>query len=477
MRARVVFAAAALALGAVFVGGVGYWLGAQSTPSPQAERTVLYWYDPMVPDTHFDKPGKSPFMDMDLVPRYADEAQTSTGIAIDPGVVQNLGIRLGVVERTPASASVQVSGTLTYNDRALATVQARQDGFVERSHGRAVGDVVRAGDPLVDVRAPVWSAALAEYLVLRGGSDTALGEAARRRLGALGIPAEAIASAERRNLAPSTFTVRAPVSGAIVTLEGRPGAAFSAGQPLATISGLSPVWLVASVPQVSLGGLQAGARASVRFPAFAGETFTGRVDAILPAANLANRTVEVRVALENGDGKLKPGMTGNVNLSGAPMGEVLTTPAEAVIRTGQRTVVIVAHDGGGFEPVEVTLGAPLGDRLEIRSGLAEGQRVVASGQFLIDSEANLSGALEKLRTSAAAPVETYESTGTVTAIDANGVTLAHAPVPQLNWPEMTMAFAWGAVQRDVKIGDAVSFSFRKAASGFELVSLRKVAAK
>ncbi len=475
-RSVLIAAIALAALGSV--GAIGFWFGSQQTAmqgSAGSERgDVLYWYDPMVPDQHFDKPGKSPFMDMQLVPRYAGDAAGATTVQIDPGVVQNLGLRLASVERGEASTAVRASGTLVYNGRAVAIVDAKQDGFVERSRGRAVGDIVKAGDPLVDLRVPAWTAALAEYLALRGSADLTLAQAARRRLDMLGVPGDAVAAAEVGSAAPAFFTMRAPISGALVALDARDGMSLPAGAPIASITGLSPVWLVVSVPQASLGGLAIGDGSSARFPAFPGEQFSGRIEAILPGANLANRTVEVRAALENRDGRLRPGMTGDVTLTGAGARQALIIPAEAVIRTGLRTIVIVARDGGGFEPTDVTLGAALGNRLEILSGLTEGQRVVASGQFLIDSEANLTGVLERLRgASATLPMADYEATGKVTAIDAAGVTLAHSPVPQLNWPEMTMAFGWGDLAHDVVVGDQVAFSFRKGGAGYVLTSIRK----
>lgn len=458
---------------ALLVGFIGFWLGRQQPAvALQGERQALYWYDPMVPDTHFDKPGKSPFMDMDLVPRYAGEPEGPAGVAINPGVVQNLGIRFATVERTATGAVIRASGVLAFNDRALATLQAKQDGFVERGHGKAVGDIVQTGDALVDLRVPAWSGAIAEYLALRDGSDASLAGAARRRLGALGVPSDAVQAAEQRGAAPLTFTIRAPASGALVSFDARPGAALGAGTSIATISGVSPVWLVVSVPQASIGATKPGSAATTRLPAFPGEDFKGRVDALLPGANAANRTIEVRIALDNRDGRLRPGMTGDVTLSAGAGHDALTAPSEAVIRTGLRNLVIVSQGDGRFEPVEVTLGSAVGDRLEITSGVSEGQQVVASGQFLIDSEANLSGVLERLRGASAAPA-VYESTGRVTAIDANGVTIAHAPVAELKWPDMTMAFGWGAVERNVAVGDNVAFAFRKIQGGFELTSLRK----
>jgi membrane fusion protein, copper/silver efflux system len=309
---------------------------------------------------------------------------------------------------------------------------------------------------------------------LRGTADPALVQAARRRLGMLGVPPDAVAAAEGGATAPVVFTVRAPISGALISLDARDGMSLTAGAPIASVTGLSPVWLVVSVPQASLGGLAAGDASSATFPAFQNEQFSGRIEAILPSANLANRTVEVRVTLENPEGRLRPGMTGDVTFTRAAYRQALSVPAEAVIRTGQRTIVIVARDGGGFEPTDITLGAALGDRLEVASGLAEGQRVVASGQFLIDSEANLTGVMERLRgASVAMPSPDYKATGKITAIDASGVTLAHSPVPQLSWPEMTMAFGWGDLAHDVAVGDEVTFSFRKGGAGYVLTSIQK----
>ena len=163
-RILLIVGAALVALGAVGFGG--FWLGVQQAPenaAPEnAKGEVLYWYDPMVPDQHFDKAGKSPFMDMQLVPRYAGDTKDSTSVQIDPSVVQNLGVRFARVERTEASKTVRASGTLVYNGRAFAVLQAKQDGFVERGRGLAVGDIVRAGDPIVDLRVPGWTGALAE---------------------------------------------------------------------------------------------------------------------------------------------------------------------------------------------------------------------------------------------------------------------------------------------------------------------------
>ena len=398
-------AAGAVAALALAVAG-GYWLGANRpaiSPAGEGEQRVLYWYDPMVPAQHFDRPGKSPFMDMQLVPRYADEAPGEAGVRIDAGVAQNLGVRLATVERTPIARAATAAGVIAFNERNIAVVQARAGGIVEREHGRAAGDVVAAGAPIVDIRVPEWAGAQAEYLALRqSGGDIAI--AARRRLAMLGMPAALIEQVERDGAPQPVFTVTAPIAGAITALEARAGSVVMPGASIATINGLSPVWLVVSLPQADADLARAGARVVASLAAYPGEAFEGRIETILPLADAATRTIQVRIALDNRRARLRPGMTASVRLQQQAR-PGLVIPAEAVIRTGARSVVIVANEDGSFAPFEVILGRQQGDRIEIRGGLAEGQRVVASGQFLIDSEANLSGLLARFNAAPPAPVE------------------------------------------------------------------------
>jgi|JI10StandDraft_1071094.scaffolds.fasta_scaffold18650_2 Cu(I)/Ag(I) efflux system membrane fusion protein len=478
---------AIIAAGAAVIGvsaAAGYWLG-QSRGSGtklearEADDAVLYWYDPMVPDQHFDKPGKSPFMDMQLVPRYAGEPDAMASVRIDPGVAQNLGVRLAIVERRAASPSVTASGVIAFNDRDVAVVQARQRGFVARSHRLAIGDVVDAGDALVDLRLPDWTGALAEYLALKGGGDPGLVSAARQRLAALGLSEDTIRDAEAKGVPPQTFTISSPIGGALAALDARSGMTIEAGTPIATIKGLSPVWLVVSVPQGAAGGLRTGDRVRARTPAYPGETLEARIESILPSADSSSRAVEVRVALPNPGLRLRPGMTAEVELSGAEAAATLLAPSEAVIRTGKRAVVILSLDDGRFVPVEVTTGASFGDRTEILSGLAEGQTIVASGQFLIDSEANLTGVMARLRPTSVDNDRTeYSATGKVTAIDAAGITLSHSPVEKLNWPAMTMQFMWGGNKNEggIKIGDDVRFSFRRDGKAYVITAITRAGA-
>lgn len=469
--------AGVVALGVVGAGG--YWLGANRSngAAPEGQRQVLYWYDPMRPEVHFNEPGRSPFMAMDLVPRYADEAQGGAGVRIDPGVVQNLGVRLATVERSTIARSVLAAGVITFNERSIAIVQARSGGFVERMHGRAVGDVVAAGAPIVDIRVPEWAAAQAEYLALRGaGGD--LAQAARRRLAMLGMPASLIERVEREGTPSTVFTVVAPISGAITALDIRQGMTVMPGAPIATINGLSPVWLVASLPQADAALARQGASVTATLSAYPGETFSGRIESVLPAANAATRSIEVRIALENSRGRLRPGMTAEARLSERAQ-PALIIPSEAVIRTGTRSIVIVVQDDGSYAPVEVGLGRQQGDQIEISTGLTEGQRVVASGQFLIDSEANLSGVVARLNAARGGEqTETvsglHETTGRITAINGQVLTIAHGPVASLNWPSMTMDFrlARPELGRALAVGNSVTFRFRESDGAHVIEDIR-----
>lgn len=482
-NARLPMIAVGAALVATAIGAGGFWLGARQHSAPAASQTedgrrVLYWYDPMVPNQHFDAPGRSPFMAMDLVPRYADEAGSEAGVRIDPGVAQNLGVRLATVESAPLARTVTAAGVLTFNDRQVAIVQARAGGFVERAYGRAVGDVVAAGTPIVDVRVPEWAAAQAEYLALRGaGGD--LADAARRRLAMLGMSASLIARVEHDGAPRPIATIAAPIAGAITQLDIRAGMTVMPGAPLATINGASPIWLVASLAQAESSIARRGGRVIARTPAYPGEDFVGRIESVLPSANAATRSIEVRIALTNTDGRLRPGMTAEVSIADPDTRAALLIPAEAAIRTGQRTIVIVAGDGGRYAPTEVELGRRSGDRIEVRSGLSQGQRVVASGQFLIDSEASLSGALARLETTnAAAQPATpalHNATGRITAINGDAVTIEHGPVASLDWPAMTMPFrlARADLGRGLRVGDSVTFRFRQVERAFVIDDIAK----
>lgn len=381
---------------ALSVGG-GYWL-AQGTPAAQnqntpAERKALYWYDPMFPQQKFDQPGKSPFMDMQLVPQYTDDKGDQASISIDPGMTQNLGLRVATVTRGVFESSIDASGVLAFNERDVAVIQARSPGFVERVYARAPGDVLAPNAPLADLLVPGWAAAQTEFLALKRIGDRQLLAAARQRLRLTGMPASLIAQVERDARVYPTFTLTSPIGGVLQDLNIRAGMTVAAGETLARVNGLGTVWLAVAVPEAQAGAITEGQAVEARLPAFPGTLLTGTVSAILPETRADSRTLSVRVELPNPDGRLRPGLSAQVRLNHASAQPLLWVPSEALIRTGRRTLVMLAEDGGHYRPVEVQTGQENAARTVIVQGLQEGQKVVASAQFLLDSEASLKGVM------------------------------------------------------------------------------------
>lgn len=383
---------------ALVAGGSGYWLGQQGGPareagSEQANRKILYWYDPMVPAEHYDNPDSLSSMGMKTVPKYADEAPAGDalpGVSVDPAARQNLGMRVIAAEMGILPSALTVTGTIDFNQRDVAVVQARSGGFVTRVYARAPGDVIGAGAPIADLQLPEWGGAQGEFLAVKRLGKPELTAAARQRLRLMGMSDALIGEVERSGRTNGTVTIRSPIAGVIQSLDARAGATLGAGQTLAQITGIGTVWLNAAVPEVQAGLVRVGQGASATLAAFPGVTFAGRVSAILPATQADSRTLTVRIELANRGGRLRPGMFASVAL-GSDQRQALTVPSEAVIRTGARTLVILALADGRYRPAEVHTGREGGGRTEILAGLAAGEKLVASGQFLLDSEASLTG--------------------------------------------------------------------------------------
>jgi membrane fusion protein, copper/silver efflux system len=367
------------------------------------ERKVLYWFDPMVPDQHFDKPGKSPFMDMQLVPKYADEAAEG-GITIAPGVRQNLGMRTVTVKRGSLAGAVRVPGTISWDLRQERVVSARVDAIIDRLYIKAPYEPVRAGQPLASVLAPAWSTALAEARALgqaRSASARALQSASRERLRVLGLPAGAGGAGRG-----GSITLTSPVTGVVSEIGVREGQSAPMGTLLFRVNGTATVWLEAAIPQAGVAGIIAGTPVEAIVDANPGQVFSGRVQTLLPQVDTGSRTQRARIVLDNANGLLAPGMFAQVTLKPVDTAEHTLVPSDALIGSGAQARVIVLGKDDRFRPIAVQPGRSGGGMTEILSGLEGGERVVASGQFLIDSEANLTGALERLGAATSAPSTT-----------------------------------------------------------------------
>ena len=366
---------------------------------PRTGKKILYWHDPMAPAQRFDHPGKSPFMDMQLVPVVEGGADTGA-IEISPRLQQNLGVRTALVARGQLHSEITASASVAYDERDVALVQARANGFVERLRVRATLDAVRAGEPLADLYVPDWVAAQVEYLAVKdlnspGAAD--LADGARQRMRLAGMPEDLIRALEKRGRPQSRFTLLAPISGVITELMAREGTTVTVGSSLFRINGLRRVWVNAEVAETLGERVHRGDAVHARTAALPGVAFDGRVGAILPSVNVATRTLTARVELANPRMELLPGMFVTVQFAPAALADVLLVPSEAVIETGTRRVVMLAEGDARFRRVNVETGAQGGGQTEIRSGLALGQKVVVSGQFLIDSEASLKATEARLQ--------------------------------------------------------------------------------
>jgi Cu(I)/Ag(I) efflux system membrane fusion protein len=482
-----------VAAGILSAGGYGiYHMGmthgmSMTAPAsnPANGGKVLYYHDPMVPGNKFDKPGKSPFMDMMLVPVYASDDTDQGKITVSPRIQQNLGVRTAAVTEGTLSPQVSAVGSIAFNERDQAFVQARAGAYIERLYVRATLDHVTKGQPLAEVYVPDWIAAQEEFLSVRRmqGTDMAmLIDAARQRMRQVGMNDEQIRRIEASGTTQPHTTLVSPISGVVVELMAREGMTVMPGATLFRINGLSTVWANAEVPESQAALLRPGVKVQAKSPAAPGMTFNGTVQAILPEVNASTRTLKARLELANPGARLVPGMFVQMLFADAHAAKVTLIPTEAVIQTGKRTVVMLAEKEGKFRPVEVDIGIESGGQTEIKRGLQVGQQVVVSSQFLIDSEASLKGVEARLNDQpkpiAVNTAARHQGEAKVSAVARDEITLSHDPIASLKWGAMTMDFKVPetGLPRNVQAGDRVTFEFYMDAEGLpQLTSIAPTA--
>jgi Cu(I)/Ag(I) efflux system membrane fusion protein len=444
---------------------------------PAIGKRILYYHDPMVPANKFDKPAKSPFMDMMLVPVYAggDGSSGDAGkVTVSARMQQNLGVRTAPVSEGTLSPEVSAVGSIAWNERDQAVVQARATGYVERLHVRATFDRVAKGQALAALYVPEWIAAQEEFLSLRRmqGADLAvLVDGARQRMRQVGMSDAQIALVESSGRTQPRITLTAPIGGVVAELMTREGMTVMSGSTLFRINGTGTVWANAEVPESQAALLRPGVKVQARTPAAPGETFDARVQALLPEVSPTTRTRKVRLELANRGGRLVPGMFVQMQFMDMRADKVLLVPTEAVIQTGRRTVVLLAEDSGRFRPVDVEIGVESGGQTEVKRGLQAGQRVVVSSQFLIDSEASLKGVEARLNAepkpegSGGAP--RHHGEAQIERIGRDAITLSHGPIASLQWGAMTMDFKHpeAGLPAGLKTGDRVRFEFTMGTDG------------
>lgn len=366
--------------------------------SKKAEKKPLYWVAPMNPDYKRDKPGKSP-MGMDLIPFYGDEGggpdEGKGTIRINPDVVNNLGVRTASAILKNLHSQIDTVGFITYDEDKLVHIHPRVQGWIEKLYVKAEGDQVKKDQPLYDIYSPELVNAQDELILALDRKNKRLITAAKNRLIALQVPQKTLKQLIKNKKTQQTITFYAPQNGVVENLKIREGFFVKPGSTLMSIGDLSEVWLEAEVFERQADEVKQGSTVTITLDYLPGQTYRGKVDYIYPTLDPKTRTVKVRVRLNNDKGEFKPDMFAQVAIH-TNGDQALLIPKEALIRTGNQDRVVLAIGEGSFKSVAVTVGRFDHDNVEILSGLDEGEKVVSSAQFLLDSESSKSSDFKRM---------------------------------------------------------------------------------
>jgi len=360
-----------------------------------AGRTVLYWKAPMDPNFRRDEPGKSP-MGMDLLPVYANGSDDESVVRINPQVVNNLGVRTAPAEFSVLSRRIETVGYVGYDEDTLQHIHMRVDGWIERLVITATGDPVTKGQTLFELYSPTLVNAEEEFLTALRSNNTNLQKASRSRLEALGVPTSEIDRLEKSRTVSQRLSVAAQSDGFVADLAVREGVYITPASEVMSIATLDRVWVLVEVLERQAAWIQPGQLADVKLEYLPGRQLQGTVDYIYPELDRKTRTLKVRIRFDNKDKVLRPNMFARVTIHGTETPPVVHVPRAALIRGGASDRVVLAIGDGKFRAQPVQIGIESGDRIEIRSGVAAGDLIVTSGQFLIDSESNIEAALERM---------------------------------------------------------------------------------
>jgi len=334
---------------------------------------------------------------MDYIPVFDGEADDGPTVTVSAGKVQRTGVKTILATRTAINRPVNVPGTVTFDERRVSVVSIRTEAFLEDVADITTGQMIEQGQPLVRFYAKEIAAAGALYAAdLQSGAGKAAAGGSLQRLENLGVPAEAIAEIEKTKKVPISVTLMAPRGGVVLERMAIDGMMAEAGETLFRIADVSTVWVTADVPEYELGSVRTGDKAIIRIRSMPGKNFEGEIGLIHPEIKSQTRTASLRIELPNPERLLLANMYAEVEIATGGGEPVVTVPDSAVIDTGDRQVVILDQGEGRFEPRDVKIGARGQGMVEIMDGIAEGERVVVSANFLIDAESNLKAALSAL---------------------------------------------------------------------------------
>ncbi|MDZ7661920.1 efflux RND transporter periplasmic adaptor subunit [Thiohalophilus sp.] len=447
----------------------------------EGEKEILYYRHPHNPSITSKEPKKDE-MGMDFVPVYDDGGGSS--VKISPAVINNMGVRTAKAERDTLWRKIDTVGYVAYDESLISHIHLRTQGWIEKLYVEAEGERVEKGQLLYEVYAPELVNAQEEYVQALDSGRKSLIRASRERLVALGIGNEQIDKLRQTRQVSQYVKGYATQDGIVANLGVREGMYVKPQAEVMALADLSSVWIQAEVFESQVDWVEAGQPADVSLSYFPGRTWEGEVEYVYPSLNPKTRTLRVRLRFDNPDQTLKPNMFADISIYGGPKRDTVVIPQEALIRGGDEDRVILALEEGRFRPRTVVAGMASGDRVEIKHGLKAGERVVTSGQFLIDSEASLKASIKRMTSPAdetAAESTSASSTITGTGVlhelepEANSVNMSHDPIPAIDWPAMTMSFR---VKPDVDLepfspDDKVEFDLEKGDDGYVIKAMRK----
>ncbi|HAS8559722.1 TPA: efflux RND transporter periplasmic adaptor subunit [Vibrio vulnificus] len=457
----------------------GHDMSAMAATDNKASNEPLYWVAPMDPNYKRDKPGKSP-MGMDLIPVYADDlagANDKPGtVKIDPSVENNLGVKTAAVELAKLSPRIETVGYIAFDESQLWQTNVRVSGWVEKLYINAVGEQVKKGEVLFTLYSPELVKAQEELLNAKRTGRDGLVKGATERLLSLGVDREQINQVIRRGKASQTIEIKALANGVIASLNIREGGYLSPAQAVISAGPLHEVWVDAEVFERQAHWLTNGSQASMTLDALPGKAWQGEVDYVYPILDPKTRTLRMRLKFANPNGELKPNMFANITLQPVSDSEVLTVPKSSVIRSGGMTRVVLAEGEGKYRSARIETGREADDKVEVLQGLNQGDRIVTSAHFMLDSESSQSADLSRIN-GVEAPAETAWAKGEITDLmaDHGMLTINHQPVPEWNWPGMTMNFnaAQGVDLTGLAKGEAIEFEMQKTDDGqYQIVAIK-----
>ena len=365
-------------------------------PASPGGRKIKFYKSSMNAGEVSSKPGKDS-MGMELIPVYEEGEDSAQAINIDGDTIQRMNLKTGVVMRGPVLREIRTVGSVAYDEAGMREITTKYDAWIEKLFVNTTWVGVKAGDPLFEVYSPdLYNAELNYLVALRseGPAGGPLTRASRARLRLFDLPASFLSQIASSGEAPRTYVFRAPADGTVIEKMAVAGQMIKAGEPIYKLANLSSVWVLAQVYEQELPFVRAGQPATVRVTYGPERLIEGRVEVLLPQVEEQTRTATARIVLPNPDASLRPGMFVDVRFVAQLAAAAVLVPDLAVLRSGERNTVFIAHDGGSFEPREIKLGVrSQGNQYEVLSGLNGGERVVVSGQFMLDSESQLRDAI------------------------------------------------------------------------------------